>query len=299
MAHKDLVRARHLLSARALHALRQEDMGGSNANAKALLFEVGCGAPDDFLAAHVPGAGFIDTQTLETLPFWNALDDAALLARFAAVGIDCNSSVILYGRNTLAAARVAHLMLYAGVQDVRLLDGGWDAWNSAGLALESGPALQSMPKTHFGLQRPANPHFKINLEQARALQNRAVQPNSNTALVSIRTWEEHSGQTSGYSYIVTKGDIAGAIWGHAGKPGDINDMSDFQHPDGTMRSAEDITALWRQCGIHSDMEVAFYCGTGWRASLAFFYARLMGWDHISVFDGGWMEWSSAIPVQGL
>jgi thiosulfate/3-mercaptopyruvate sulfurtransferase len=46
------------------------------------------------------------------------------------------------------------------------------------------------------------------------------------------------------------------------------------------------------------MRIAFYCGTGWRASLAFFYAWLMGWEHISVYDGGWFEWSSdpANPV---
>jgi thiosulfate/3-mercaptopyruvate sulfurtransferase len=46
------------------------------------------------------------------------------------------------------------------------------------------------------------------------------------------------------------------------------------------------------------MQIAFYCGTGWRASLAFFYAWLMGWQRISVYDGGWLEWSSdpANPV---
>jgi len=37
--------------------------------------------------------------------------------------------------------------------------------------------------------------------------------------------------------------------------------------------------------------VAFYCGTGWRASETWFYAYLMGWDRIAVYDGGWFEWS--------
>ncbi|TAE33766.1 MAG: hypothetical protein EAZ92_00355, partial [Candidatus Kapaibacterium sp.] len=44
-------------------------------------------------------------------------------------------------------------------------------------------------------------------------------------------------------------------------------------------------------GIHPDLHLAFYCGTGWRASLAFFFAWLMGWERIAVFDGGWLEWS--------
>ena len=69
-------------------------------------------------------------------------------------------------------------------------------------------------------------------------------------------------------------------------------MSDFQHPDGTMKPPHDIHAFWGNAGIHSGQKTAFYCGTGWRASLAFFYAWLMHWDRISVYDGGWCEWSS-------
>jgi 3-mercaptopyruvate sulfurtransferase SseA len=37
--------------------------------------------------------------------------------------------------------------------------------------------------------------------------------------------------------------------------------------------------------------VSFYCGTGWRAAETWFYAYLMGWPDISVYDGGWYEWS--------
>jgi thiosulfate/3-mercaptopyruvate sulfurtransferase len=37
--------------------------------------------------------------------------------------------------------------------------------------------------------------------------------------------------------------------------------------------------------------VSFYCGTGWRAAETWFYAWLMDWPDISVYDGGWFEWS--------
>src|SRR5437773_825026 len=40
-----------------------------------------------------------------------------------------------------------------------------------------------------------------------------------------------------------------------------------------------------------DKCVAFYCGTGWRASETWCYAYLMGWPRIAVYDGGWFEWS--------
>ena len=37
--------------------------------------------------------------------------------------------------------------------------------------------------------------------------------------------------------------------------------------------------------------MAFYCGTGWRASETWCYAYLRGWPRIAVYDGGWFEWS--------
>ncbi|MFD2273309.1 hypothetical protein ACFS07_25640 [Undibacterium arcticum] len=47
-------------------------------------------------------------------------------------------------------------------------------------------------------------------------------------------------------------------------------MSDFHNPDGTMKAPNEICAFWGKAGIHSGQKTAFYCGTGWRASLAFF-----------------------------
>jgi 3-mercaptopyruvate sulfurtransferase SseA len=177
---------------------------------------------------------------------------------------------------------------------VHLLDGGFDAWQRAGLPYEAGPAT-STPAEAFGAPFPGCPQFLVDLSQAKAL---LKQPGG--ALVSIRTWAEFSGVSSGYSYIAAKGDIPGALWGHADAAGrhaathlppDVNDMGAFHTPEGCMLPADVIARLWHSEGITPDQQIAFYCGTGWRASLAFFYAWLMGWERISVFDGGWLEWS--------
>jgi thiosulfate/3-mercaptopyruvate sulfurtransferase len=68
-------------------------------------------------------------------------------------------------------------------------------------------------------------------------------------------------------------------------------MEDYSNIDNTMRSYPVIASRWRDTGITPDTRVIFYCGTGWRASQAFFCAYLMGWTDISVYDGGWLEWS--------
>jgi len=252
-----------------------------------LLLEVGCEGLDAFLAGHIPGAGYLDTSLLEQEPFWNKVPDADLLQLLLDMCVRHDTTVVLYGRHTTAAARAAHLMLYAGVRDVRLMDGGFAAWQRAGLPVAAGAAHVYPAAGTFGADFPGCPQFLFGTGQARALLS---EPQG--ALVSIRTWDEFTGKTSGYCYIDAKGDIPGARWGHAGDADDMNSMSDFQRPDGTMRPAREISQLWKEEGIDADQQVAFYCGTGWRASLAFYYAWLMGWERISVYDGGWFEWSS-------
>ena len=283
----DLARWQQLITPLWLHDLMK---GGAVTAAPAAnwrLFEVGCDALDPFLQGHLPGAAYLDTNCLEQEPFWNKVPDPDLLRLLLDIGIGHDTTVVLYGRSTTAAARAAHLMLYAGVRDVRLLDGGLAAWRRAGLPVVAGAPHVHAPVAAFGADFPGCPQYLINTPQARVLLS---QPDG--ALVSIRTWDEFTGKTSGYSYIAARGDIPGARWGHAGEDDDMNSMSAFQQPDGSMKPAIEICQFWRDEGIHARQQVAFYCGTGWRASLAFYYAWLMGWERISVYDGGWFEWSS-------
>ena len=62
-------------------------------------------------------------------------------------------------------------------------------------------------------------------------------------------------------------------------------------PDNTMRAYPEIAASWAEASITPEKWVAFYCGTGWRASETWLYALLMGWPRAAVYDGGWFEWS--------
>jgi thiosulfate/3-mercaptopyruvate sulfurtransferase len=255
------------------------------------LLEAGYGLRAQFEQAHIPGAAYLDTDDIEHAPRWLKAPDHELLAVLLSHGIRHDTTVILYGRNNLAAARAAQLMLYMGVEDVRLLDGGFDAWLRAGHSCASGagraPTPVPAPATDFGRAVPAHPEYIIDTAQACALLMQA-----DGALASIRSEAEHLGKISGYSYISQRGDIPGARWTAAGEDGDINSMSAYQRPDGTMKPAEEIEQLWQNAGITRERQVAFYCGTGWRASMAFFYAYVMGWPRISVYDGGWCEWAA-------
>ncbi len=267
-----------------LHDLQQGKTVTAKPASDWKIIEAAWGAPKFYLLSHIPGADYIDTNEVESEPLWNKVSDASLQAMLAKHGIRHDTTVILYGRDVYAAARVAQIMLYAGVKDVRLLDGGWQTWSDAGLPVERGTPAKVKPEPDFGVTIPAQPQLMLDMEQARGLLHR-----QDASLVSIRSWPEFIGTTSGYSYIKPKGEIAGARWGHAGS--DSTHMEDFHNPDGTMRSADDIASMWKQWHILPDQQVAFYCGTGWRASETFMYARAMGWKNVAVYDGGWYEWS--------
>jgi thiosulfate/3-mercaptopyruvate sulfurtransferase len=69
-------------------------------------------------------------------------------------------------------------------------------------------------------------------------------------------------------------------------------MENYRNIDHTIREYHEVGDIWARDDITPDKHIAFYCGTGWRGSEAFFNAYFMGWPKISVYDGGWMEWSS-------
>src|SRR5207245_11066576 len=72
---------------------------------------------------------------------------------------------------------------------------------------------------------------------------------------------------------------------------DGNHKQHYGSGDNTMRASPEIAANWEGAATAADKWLAFYCGTGWRASETWFYAYLMGWPRIAVYDGGWFEWS--------
>jgi molybdopterin synthase sulfurtransferase len=273
-----------------------------------LLFHVNFGVPEEYAESHIPGALYLDTNILEDPADWNRRSPAEIETAIAGLGITRDTTVILYGRDTegdanekwpgrragqIAATRALMILRYAGIDDVRLLDGGYDWWVRAGHPLEKTPR-EPAPVADIGVTVPLRPDVIVDLPEAK----RILADPDGAALVSVRTWREHVGNVSGYNYIGTAGRIKGDVWGNCGT--DAYHMQHYRNVDNTMRAYPEIAANWAEAGITPDKWVAFYCGTGWRASEAWFYAYLQGWDRIAVYDGGWFEWSQdpvANPIE--
>ncbi|MCT4566671.1 MAG: rhodanese-like domain-containing protein [Maledivibacter sp.] len=247
------------------------------------IIEVSWGEPKDYNGGHIPGSVHLDTNEIEEDPLWNRKSDEDLEKMLLKYGVTHDTTVIVYGADSTAAARAASIFMYCGVEDVRLLNGGFNAWKSEGYEVET-KAHEPISVESFGVQVPAHPEYIVDTKEAKE-----VLANDNEELVSIRSWAEYLGETSGYSYIKPKGRIKGAVWGHAGS--DPYHMEDYRNLNGTMRNYQEIAKNWEDFGITPNKKAVFYCGTGWRASEAFFDAYLMGWENIAVYDGGWYEWS--------
>ncbi|MBS2212200.1 thiosulfate sulfurtransferase [Carboxylicivirga mesophila] len=255
---------------------------------------------DAYLSGHIPGAIDMDTLALEAPETWNRRLPEELKKAFESHGITADTTVVVYGKfmwpdnmdefpgsaaGHLGAIRCCAIMLYAGVKDVRVLNGGFQSWKDAGYEIST----DDVPKravADFGAEIPANPHFFVDTPQAKEMI-----ADADADIVSVRSWEEYIGKVSGYNYIEKKGRIPGSIFGNCGS--DAYHMENYRNLDHTIREAGEISNIWREAGIVADKRLAFYCGTGWRGSEAFYNAWLMGWPTVSVYDGGWFEWSNA------
>lgn len=252
-----------------------------------------------YLSGHIPGAIDMDTLALESPETWNRRSPEELKKAFEEHGITSDTVVIIYGKfmwpdnddefpgsaaGHIGAIRNNMIMLYAGVKDVRVLNGGFQSWKDAGYEIATDDVPKN-PVIDFGAHIPAKPEIIVDIDQAKLMIKAG-----DADIVSVRSWPEYIGEVSGYNYIAKKGRIPGSVFGNCGS--DAYHMENYRNVDHTIREAQEVEAIWAKVGITPDKHLAFYCGTGWRGSEAFYNAWLMGWSRVSVFDGGWFEWSN-------
>jgi molybdopterin synthase sulfurtransferase len=296
---ENLARYRHLVSAKWVKSLISGGKPSEYNNDKFVICHSHYRNRDAYLSGHIPGAIDMDTLALESPETWNRRSPEELRIAFEAHGITADTTVILYGKfmqpdnnddfpgsaaGHIGAIRNAMIMIYAGVKDVRILNGGFQSWIDEEYEISTMDVAKS-PVTNFGANIPANPEIIVDVAQAKEMIKA-----KDADIVCVRSWPEYLGELSGYNYIEKKGRIPGTVFGNCGT--DAYHMENYRNLDHTIREAQEVEQIWLESSITPDKHLAFYCGTGWRGSEAFFNAWLMGWPRVSVFDGGWFEWSN-------
>jgi len=257
-----------------------------NRDHKYLIFETQWGPLDDgwadeYVDGHIPGAIYSDSDIYENnYPRWFMLPDDDLHDAMGNMGITEDTTVIVSSTSTIFAARLWWILMYAGVTDVRILNGGYESWTAAGLGGET-TINAPVPTTFIGSSVPEHlattDYVFANYEDTDTL-----------VLPDVRSRDEFRGKISGYSYVLAKGRIPTGVWAY-----DADDSSLlYKDADNTLRSYTEIRDMWDGLGITSDKEIIFYCGSGYRSALTFFYAYLMGYPDIRNYSDGWEGWST-------
>ena len=235
-----------------------------------------------YTEGHIPGALHMNTDYIESEEFWNIRTPEEITELMKKYGITKDTTVITYGNSPVISAddRVAMTLLWAGVENVKNLSGGIDAWKNAGYELETTVNEPKATDKDFGVTIPAHPEYILSIDQVKD----KLKNDKNFKLVSIRSRDEFEGKTSGYGYIDRAGEPLGAIWGH-----DTDDGS-YNNEDGTVANIVTVKKYLAESGASLGNEVSYYCGTGWRAAIPFLIEYDEGIRTMSVYDGGWFQW---------
>ncbi|MBF0242094.1 MAG: sulfurtransferase [Desulfamplus sp.] len=264
---------------------------------KYIIFETQWGTLDDaaaYKAGHIPGAIHSNSDIYENdYPRWFLLPDDDVHKAMGSMGITADTTVVVYSDTNIFAARLWWILTYAGVKDVRYLNGGYNQWIADGYKSEE-TINEPTPTTFRGSVKPEY------IATVDDVSNHYLDT-ANIFLADVRSYQEYIGEISGYSYVAQKGRIPNAVWCY-----DADDSGGiYVDPDGTIRNYNEIMSLWNGFGIKSEIapsaynsgmfekEVIFYCGSGYRSALTFLYAHLMGYENARNFSDGWERWSTS------
>lgn len=226
---------------------------------------------------HIPGAVFVDLETELAAPPSKAggrhplpkLDDLQQSAR--RWGINGGDHVVVYDAvGGTSAARAWWLLKWAGLDDVRILDGGWPAWTELGLPVETGAAS---PRSAGNVRLDSGKLPTITIDEAAQWRG---------TLLDARASARYRGE------VELVDPKAGHIPGATSAP-----TVDNLAPNGTFLPADELRR--KLDGVQGP--VAVYCGSGVTASHTVAVLASIGIE-AALFPGSWSQWSNdpARPV---
>jgi len=247
-------------------------------DASAHLPDAGRDARAEFAAAHIPGARFLDLDSLKdpASPIPAALPTAAQFAeRMAAIGIGDGDRVVIYDDSGVkTASRAWFIFRLHGFRDVAILDGGLGKWRAEGRPVEGGHA----PSTRGGVTPNAGPVAVRT--KAEMLANIA---SGGEQVLDARG----AGRFTGAEREFRPGMPSGHIPGARNLP-----FGQVLNADGTFKDADGLRAAFAEAGIDLARPVVTTCGSGVTASILLFAMHLLGKDDVALYDGSWSEWGA-------
>lgn len=239
-------------------------------------------AAERYLAGHLPGAVRADLDADLAAPAGaggrhplpGTEEFQATLRR---LGVHRSRPVIVYDqRDAMVSARLWWMLRYFGHPDVRVLDGGYEAWTRAGQPVTEGPAEPVAPGD-FTAVPGSMPRLTV----------AEIPPfTTDGFLLDSRHAERFRGEVEPLDPVA--GHIPGAV---CAPTFDNNDS------DGRFLPPERLQDRYRKLGIAPGAAVAAYCGSGVTAANQVLALRLAGFE-AALYVGSWSEWITD-PARGV
>ncbi|MBM6551210.1 sulfurtransferase [Marinomonas ostreistagni] len=232
---------------------------------------------------HIPGAVFVDlhqqlagTESEQTgrhpLP-----EPDAFANTIAELGITADSEVVVYDdMGGAMAARAWWMLVQQGIQ-VYVLDGGLPAWQSAGLALESG---ENMPTKASKRVKVSFPWQVLEEDVVKNFESDQFQ------LLDARASDRFNGENE------TMDPVAGHIAGALNRP-----FSQNLTADGTMKAPALLLDEWSDLLRHVEAPIVYYCGSGVTACHNVLAMNYAGLEAKHIYVGSWSQWSKRMLRQ--
>jgi thiosulfate/3-mercaptopyruvate sulfurtransferase len=218
-----------------------------------------------YQAGHIPNARWVDHADWAK-NFNEGTDTEGWTKRIRQLGITLEQPVVIYDDNQAKdAARIWWILRYWGVQDVRLLNGGFIGWEQAKHSVET-TVPKFTPSTINAV--PATKRLATKNDLMNAI------PKGRYQIVDARSQGEHCGIDA------MKNKRAGAMPG--AKQLEWSDLVDAKTH--RFKPAPEMKKLFDAAGIQLDVPTATHCQSGGRAS---------GATDVKNYYKSWSEWGNA------